>query len=363
MNRQLIRADTPIPEVPIHPATRAVLTIGHGWRRVFADSPLAPLLSHPSPIRRSGFDLDVMVRELRAEAEDVVSLTLVPVGGGLLPSYRPGSHLDLFLPSGRQRHYSLCGDPRDRSRYRIAVRLIRDGGGGSREIHEQLTAGAALRIRGPRNAFRMVNAPSYLFLAGGIGITPILPMVKDAARRGLPWRLVYCGRTRASMPFLAELKTCRGGTLDVRPDDECGHPEMSGVIASAHPRDAVYVCGPPPMIEAAHLAMRSLPNPARSLYSERFSPPSVLAGKPFTVELRRTGVKVEVGAEESVLAAVRRAVPGVPYSCQQGYCGSCRATVLAGEVEHRDTILDDAERDSSMLICVSRATGRLALDL
>jgi ferredoxin-NADP reductase len=271
----------------------------------------------------------------------------------------------VFLPSGRQRQYSLCGDPEDHSRYRIAVRLIRDGGGGSREIHEAVRAGDRLRIRGPRNAFRLVTAPSYLFLAGGIGITPILPMVKAVRSRGVAWRLIYVGRTRESMPFLDELAARRDGVVEVRPDDEHGgRPDIAAAVARARERDAIYVCGPPPMIDAAHTALRTAAHRhSRSLHSERFSAPPVQAGEPFTIELRRSGTTVEVGARETALAAIRRAVPEVAYSCQQGYCGSCRARVLAGEVDHRDTILDDTERDRSMLICVSRASGRLALDL
>ena len=355
----LIRGDDAVPEARVHPAMRAVLLGFAGYKKL-TTGPFAPLLSLPSPLRRNGFDIDVTVDAVEIVAEDVVSLTLVSPDGGDLPRWQPGAHLDVFLPSGRQRQYSLCGDPHDRRRYRIAVRLIRDGGGGSREIHEQLRAGDALRIRGPRNAFRMVDAPSYHFVAGGIGITPILPMVKAADAQGKSWRLIYTGRSRASMPFLDELAKLRGGDVQIRSDEELDRPTGPQLLTGVTAADAVYVCGPPPMLDAARAAFPTFIN---ELHTERFTPPPILGGKPFHVELRRSHTTVEVGATESVLAAVRHVLPEVAYSCQQGFCGSCKAPVLDGRVEHRDNILLDQERAESMLICVSRCDGPLVLDL
>ncbi|MFD4193718.1 PDR/VanB family oxidoreductase [Amycolatopsis thermoflava] len=314
------------------------------YRRVFAAGPVAPLLSRPNPVRRTGYDLDVVVRRVRQEAEDVVSLTLA---GDDLPAWQPGAHLDVFLPSGLQRAYSLCGDPAE-STYRIAVRRL---GAGSREMHA-LREGDGLRVRGPRNAFSLMgNAPSYLFVAAGIGITPILPMA-----RARPGRLVYLGRSRATMPFLSELDGA-----EVRPDDECGPPDLREILSLAEPGAAVYLCGPPPLMAPAQRILREL-NPTASLHTERFSPPVVEGGRPFEVHLRRSGRTVEVGAEESALSAIGR-VLDVPYSCRQGFCGTCKVRVLDGEVEHRDRLLTPSERGDAMLVCVSRATGRLVLDL
>ncbi|MFD2395736.1 PDR/VanB family oxidoreductase [Prauserella oleivorans] len=312
-------------------------------------------------MRHTGFDLDVVVRQRWREADGVVGLRLAPADGVPLPTWVPGAHIDLTLPSGRCRQYSLCGEPADRSAYRIAVRRI-PGGTGSGEIHDRLARGTPLRIRGPRNAFRLVDAPSYLFVAGGIGSTPILPMVRACARLGLPWRLVYLGRSRATLPFLDELAGY-GGRVDVRTDDEHGPPDIADLLPSAGPGAAVYVCGPPPLMAAAYRLLQRL-DPTASLHTERFSPPPVLGGRPFDVELRRTGTTVRVAADETALAAVRRALPGVAYSCRQGFCGTCRVRVLAGEVEHRDTRLPAADRETAMLLCVSRAArGRLVLDL
>ncbi|MVU83374.1 2Fe-2S iron-sulfur cluster binding domain-containing protein [Nocardia sp. ET3-3] len=325
------------------------------YKRVFVSGIAAPVLSPPNPVRRSGFELATVVEKLEWAAADVLAVTLRAADGRELPRWRPGAHVDVFLPSGRQRQYSLCGDPLDRGRYRIAVRLIPEGEGGSREVHEGLWVGDRVRIRGPRNAFTLVDAPSYLFVAGGIGITPILPMVKAAGDRG---RLVYAGRSRESMPFLDELPDA-----DIRPDDEVGPPDVAAIIARAEPGAAVYVCGPPAMLAAAQRCRFEL-DPTGSLHTERFSAPPVVDGRAFDLTLARTGRSVRVGADETALTAVRRVLPDVNYSCRQGFCGTCKVGVRAGAVDHRDRLLTHAERADRMLLCVSRAAGdALVLDL
>lgn len=325
------------------------------YKRVFVSGAAAQQLSRPNPVRRSGFDLELVVDEVVVEAQDVKSFRLRSIDGASLPAWRPGSHLDVFLPSGRQRQYSLCGDPRDRSSYRIAVRLIAGGGGGSLEMHQDVRRGTRLRVRGPRNAFAFVDAPSYLFIAGGIGITPILPMVKAAGPRG---RLIYLGRSRISMPFLRELPDA-----EVRPDEEFGVPDIAELIERAEPGAAVYVCGPPAVLTAAQRTTFSI-NPSGSLHTERFSARPVANGSEFDITLARTGRTIRVGAEETALAAIRRAVPDVAYSCQQGFCGTCKTRVQVGAIDHRDRTLPDGERADYMLTCVSRAAGdALVLDL
>ena len=342
---------------------KALARGARAYSALFAASPAAPYLSRAHPVRRTGFDLPLVVTQVTREAEDVRSFTLQRHDAGQLPVWVPGAHLDVFLPSGLQRQYSLCGDPADRSRYRIAVRRIADGGGGSLEMHGAVAEGETVTVRGPRNAFTFIDADAYLFIAGGIGITPILPMVRATAARGARWSMVYTGRSRASMPFLDELGDLPGGKLHVLPDDEFGIPDMAALLSQAEPGAAIYVCGPPPMIAAARQLQPAL-NPTASLHSERFSPLPVVAGRPFDVVLARTGTTVRVGAEESALHAIRREVPEVRYSCQQGFCGTCRQHVLAGEIEHRDTKLRPEQRADSMLVCVSRAHGdALTLDL
>ena len=336
------------------PVLGAVAKGAAAYRHVFAASPLAPMLSRPKPVRRTGFDLDLVVAEVHREAADVVSIAFERPDGGDLPEWTPGAHLDVFLPSGVQRQYSLCGDHDDRTRYRIAVRRIPDGSG-SVEAHESVRAGATLHVRGPRNAFRLLTAPAYLFVAGGIGITPILAMYRAAVATGVPARLIYTGRSRDTMPFLDELT----GDVSILADDECGVPDVPALMSGLAPGTAVYLCGPPAMVDAAH---DCLP-PSVSLHTERFSAAPVVGGRPFTATLADSGVTVEVAADETLLSAVRRVKPGVAYSCQQGFCGSCKTRVLAGDVEHRDRLLLDDERADSMLICISRArTDHLVLD-
>ncbi|TLF60374.1 PDR/VanB family oxidoreductase [Nocardia cyriacigeorgica] len=326
------------------------------YKHLFVAGPVAPLLSRPKPVRRSGFELPMVLASSTMAAEDVRVLELRATDGGPLPAWTPGSHLDLVLPSGKQRQYSLCGDPADRYSYRIAVRRLADGGGGSVEIHDTLRTGDPIRVRGPRNAFSFVDAPSYLFLAAGIGITPILPMVQAAGARG---QLIYLGRSRTTMPFLDELPA----TAEVLPDDEYGGPRIAELIARSAPGAAVYVCGPPPVLAEAQRVFFEV-NPTGSLHTERFSAPPVLDGKPFDLTLARTGTTVRVDAAETTLTAIARAVPDVLYSCRQGFCGTCKVAVLAGAVEHRDRLLTAAEREDRMLTCVSRAAGHsLVIDL
>ncbi|GAA5078112.1 PDR/VanB family oxidoreductase [Nocardia iowensis] len=345
------------------PGLRLIASAADAYKRVFAEGDAAQLLSPPQPVRHTGYEFAVVIDRIESEADEVVSLILSDPDGGLLPAWTPGAHLDVVLPSGRQRQYSLTSDPADRRQYRIAVRYIADGGGGSREVHERLRVGDRLSVRGPRNAFPFIEAPQYLFVAGGIGITPILPMVAAAEQTGKRWRLMYLGRSRSRMPFLGELARLTGGDVVVRPDDEFGMPDPRMIFEQTPTGAAVYVCGPPPLAAAAREVL-SLHDPTASLHTERFSPVPVRDGAPFRIRLRRSGIEVDVASDESALAAIRRVLPGVAYSCQQGFCGTCRVDVLRGEVDHRDRFLLDADRDHGMLTCVSRACGtELDIDL
>ncbi|MCZ0210026.1 PDR/VanB family oxidoreductase [Streptomyces achromogenes] len=340
-------------------ATAAALLTRRALRRRVSASPLWPLPALDPPV--SGQSRPRPARLLLTAhetiADGVVRLRLEGPG---LPRWEPGAHVDLVLPSGLVRQYSLCGDPADTSAYTLAARLVADGRGGSREVHEQLTEGMELEVRGPRNRFPLVAAPAYVFVAGGIGITPLLPMLR-ALPDGTEWRLLYGGRTRASMPFLDEVAQLAGDRLTVVAEDEDGRPDLAALFAGTAEGTAVYCCGPEGLMAAVEQA---LPEGA-TLHLERFAP-GTAAGPDaaFEVELRRSGRTVTVPAGSSVLAAVRRELPGTAYSCEQGFCGTCQQRVLEGEVEHRDELLTDAERHDSMLICVSRARGdRLVLDM
>lgn len=309
----------------------------------------------------SAMTLTVTAREVVARDENVAALTFAAPGGGHLPAWQPGCHLDFHLPSGRRRQYSLCGDPADRSHYRIAVRAIPDGGGGSVEMHG-LRPGTTVTVRGPRNGFPFVGHGRALFVAGGIGITPILAMVRAARAAGMDWQFVYSGRSRESMPFLDEIESWDPARVFVRPDDEFGIPTAQDLLGRAPAGGAVYCCGPTPMLELVRTAFPA--TPATALHFERFGAPPVLDGTAFEVELAGSGEVLTVPADRSALDVIRERLPGVGYSCQQGFCGTCRVRVLGGTPEHRETRLSAAEQENEMLICVSRSAGeRLVLDL
>jgi ferredoxin-NADP reductase len=312
--------------------------------------------------------LEVVDRLVVAHDQHVVSLTLAAVDRKPLAPWHPGAHLDITLPSGRLRQYSLCGDPADRVSYRIAVRRIPDGGGGSIEVHDELPVGATVTTSGPRNAFPLA-VPGYgsptqrlRFIAGGIGITPILPMLGLAERLGIDWSMIYAGRSRESIPFLDEVARY-GDQVAVRTDDRNGIPAADDLLGECQDGTTVYACGPAPMLTL--IRDQLIGRDAVELHFERFAAAPVLDGRPFTVTLAATGRTLAVGADETLLSVLRRNDIGARYSCQQGFCGTCRSRVLDGEVEHRDALLTDSERaNGMMLVCISRAAGdRLVLDL
>ncbi|MGW1006935.1 PDR/VanB family oxidoreductase [Streptomyces sp. NPDC002520] len=302
-------------------------------------------------------------RELRVHtreyaAEGVVALTLVDPAGGPLPAWTPGAHVDLHLAGGTVRQYSLCSDPADLSRYRIGVLRVPDGRGGSRRVHDELHPGTLLAVSPPRNQFALVeDADEYILVAGGIGITPLLPMVRRLTALGRPWRMLYAGRSRTTMAFLRELPT-RNVTLV--PEDEAGRPDLARYLAP-HPAATVYACGPGGLLDA----VRDLhPGP---VHTERFTAaPATADGDAFTVVLARSGTEVVVPPGRSVLDAVRDAGVPAPSSCEMGICGTCETKVLSGTPDHRDDLLTPDERATgdSMMLCVSRsADARLVLDL
>lgn len=322
---------------------------------------------HPRRLPAVADRIAVTVRACRtvAEDQDVVELTLTSTTS--LPPWHPGAHIDVFLPSGRRRQYSLCGMPDNTHEYRIAVRRVVGGAGGSLEMHE-LRPGARLEISSPRNAFYLAlpgcgsDSARLRFIAGGIGITPILPMLRMAEASGVDWTMLYTGRHLDSLPFLDEL-ACYGERITVRTDDRDGLPAAGELLAGVDERTAVYACGPPAMITAIQ---RGLPDESTTeFHYERFSPPAVVAGQPFEIQLARSGEVIPVAADETALQAIRRLRPDVAYSCQQGFCGTCVQRVVDGAVEHREQLLSDAQHERGhMLVCVSRARGdSITLDL
>lgn len=300
-------------------------------------------------------------------AAGVVSVLLADQNGGALPRWEPGAHVDAILPGGIERQYSLCGDPADQHRWRIAVSLEADSRGGSRYVHEHLRAGDTVPIRGPRNNFPLVPADSYLFIAGGIGITPILPMVERAAMLRATWRLVYGGRSTGSMAFVDELARY-GGHVVLWPQDRLGLIDLPGILASPADGCRIYCCGPEGLIAAAE--QNSAHWPDGSFRCERFRPrePGTTDGSntPFDVYLADSDLTVHVGPDQTIADAVQAAGVDVLTSCREGTCGTCETRVIGGIPDHRDSVLTAEERaaNSTMMVCCSRSlTPRLELDL
>ncbi|OKK05229.1 PDR/VanB family oxidoreductase [Streptomyces sp. CB02400] len=307
-------------------------------------------------------DIELVVERREPAAEDVLVLTLRHPSGTELPAWEPGAHIDLVLGPGLERQYSLCGDPADRDRWRIAVLRERDGRGGSAHVHERVRPGDKVRARGPRNHFRLEPAGSYRFVAGGIGITPVLPMLAAAEAAGADWTLLYGGRTRASMAFTGELARY-GERVTLAPEDEAGLPALAPVLDGLPEGTLVYCCGPGPLLDAVEERC-----PAGVLRVERFRPTTQHSGeeREFEVVLARSGRTLTVAPDVSVLDMVRGAGVEVLYSCTEGTCGTCETEVLEGDPDHRDSVLTEEERAAgeTMLICVSRCRGRrLVLDL
>jgi ferredoxin-NADP reductase len=317
-------------------------------------------------------DLRLRVDRRTTGAEGVAVLELRDPTGAELPAWSPGAHVDLKLPGGMVRQYSLCGDPHDRTVWQIGVLREPDGRGGSAYVYDEVAEGQDIDVRGPRNNFELVPAPRYVFIAGGIGITPILPMAAAADEAGATWEFHYGGRTRTSMAFLdalevLESKTGHGLRVTLHPQDEVGLIDLARILGTPQPDTLVYCCGPEPLLKAVESVCAEWP--AGALHLERFAPKEqgerVLSGS-FEVELALSGQTLTVPPDKSILEVVEEAGVPVLSSCQEGTCGTCETPVLEGEVDHRDSLLTPEEQaaNDTMFICVSRAAcPKLVLEL
>ncbi|MFD6156247.1 PDR/VanB family oxidoreductase [Nocardia sp. NPDC060256] len=308
-------------------------------------------------------EIPVRVSARRDEAEGVFSLELAAAAGGELPSWTPGAHIDVAVGAAGVRQYSLCGDPAQSSHWRIAVLHEPSGRGGSHHLHSTALAGTVLRVSMPRNNFELVDCERYVFLAGGIGITPILPMLAAADASGARWSLYYGGRTRAHMAFADDLAN-RYPAAELLPQDEHGLLPLADILAG-HSDAAVYCCGPEPLLAAVEVegARQGL-----SVHLERFVPrPMEFApNESFEVRLASSGRTFQVGANQSIADVLERAGIGIVTSCREGTCGTCETAVLAGDIDHRDSLLtaDERARGNTMMLCVSRSRSDvLVLDL
>ena len=308
---------------------------------------------------------DLIVRERTPEADDVVSLRLADPTGAPLPVWQPGAHVDLHTPVG-PRQYSLTGDHRDSRVWMIAVRHEAAGRGGSAWVHEELAPGRRVRVSGPRNHFQLEPASAYVFIAGGIGITPLHAMIRDADRQGVPWHLIYGGRTRRAMAFADEL-TRFGPRVEILPEDSAGLLDVEAALKRLTTGSLLYACGPEPLLDALNdLCPRTRQGQLRfERFASRTSQQSV-SDHAFQVELAESKKTITVRPGQSILRACQAAGVEVFTSCEEGICGTCETPVIDGTVEHHDSILTDREREenATMMICVSRAQGgKLVLDL
>ncbi|WP_029151197.1 PDR/VanB family oxidoreductase [Microbacterium indicum] len=313
----------------------------------------------------SDVDRELVVTHRTELSGRVVALELAASNGRPLPAWQPGAHIDLVLGSGVERQYSLCSSPDARDSWRVAI-LREDGGRGGSAAAHRLAVGDRVRARGPRSNFALPPAGAgerVAFVAGGIGITPILPMVHAAARAGADWTLDYAAASRDALVLADELAGL-GDRVRLHVSDEGTRADLAEIVSGAAGAPIV-ACGPERLLAALE---DEVADPAQ-LHTEPFTaselPAPVWAG-PFEVEVASTGDVLTVSPDESVLEALERGGVFAVSSCREGTCGTCETVVIDGEVDHRDRVLTEGERETSpvMMVCVSRAAcPRLVLDV
>lgn len=317
----------------------------------------------PTATLVSELESEAVVSAVDSPAAGVIELTLRGADGGALPGWTPGAHIDVLLEPDLIRQYSLCG-PQQETSYRIAVLLSPESRGGSRGVHH-LTEGDTVRIRGPRNNFPMLASKAYVFIAGGIGVTPMLPMIEAAEAAGADWHLFYGGRSRESMAYADHLVQY-GDRVTVVAQDQQGLLDVPGILDQPRADTLIYCCGPEPLLSAVEEHSRGWP--AGALHLERFSAKVVEregADTDFEIVLQRSGRTIGVRKDQTVFEAMREADVSVLGSCLEGVCGTCEVGVLDGDVDHRDSVLEEEEQEAMdcMMVCVSRCKGtRLVLD-
>jgi len=312
----------------------------------------------------------LLVRAMRMEAQGIFSYELVDPQGQALPEVTAGAHVDVQLPGGQVRSYSLAGDPADRSCWLLGVLKETQGRGGSRAMHEQVRVGDGLKVGPLRNAFALANQAEHtVLLAGGIGVTPIKAMAHALVAQGASFELHYCARTPGHAAFVAVLQALvPPGQLHLHFDQ--GDPQqgldIAALLASPKPGTHVYACGPAGFMKACAEATAHWP--ADQVHAEHFKAPeapvSVGVEGGFEVRLMRSGATLQVGPDQTIVRAIELSGRRVPTSCLSGLCGACKVGYTEGEVDHRDYILNDDERKHCLTVCVSRATSKvLCLDL
>lgn len=312
----------------------------------------------------------LVLRIARADtvADGIRSFELISPTGQLLPAFTAGAHIRVRTPAGAVRKYSLCNDPQERDRYVIAVKRDSAGRGGSVSMADDASEGDEIAVSAPENAFQMSRgARRYLFIAGGIGITPILSMIRSLQDGDAKWQLIYLTRSANTTPFAAELKEL-GAASQIRIHHDQGDPaqalDLWPWLEKPQPDQHVYCCGPRPLMDA----VRDMSGhwSAGKVHFESFTDGSVARkdDHPFTVHLARSKKTLAVAVGQSILEAARDAGVQVASSCESGTCGTCRTKLIAGQADHRDMVLMPEEQSSQIMVCVSRAVGgELTLDM
>ena len=314
----------------------------------------------PAPLQRE--TRTMVVGSISPVADDVLAIRLLPLGGGQLPVWHPGAHITLHLPNGLERQYSLCGDPAERTHFDIAVLKTLTSEGGSEWIHSSLTPGMTLEVSGPHNHFELEPANEYLFIAGGIGITPIKGMIESLPERR-KWKLVYAGRSRTSMAFLDELLERYPDRIEVFASDE-NEGTLDVYALTSASKAEVYCCGPESLMSCVASFV-----PAERMHLERFialSRESIVPAAPIEVTCKKSKKSFVVDSDESILEALEENGLPIIGSCKKGVCGTCEVRVVEGKPIHLDSVMDDEEKDrlKVMYPCVSRAeSGKLVLDI
>ncbi len=315
--------------------------------------------------------LQAWVHTLSHEADDIISVDLRPAPDVVFPAFAAGSHIDLHLPNGMVRSYSLCNNSQERHRYVVGVLKDRASRGGSRCVHEQLRVGMRITISEPRNLFALhEDATHSVLVAGGIGVTPVLCMARRLKDLGKSFEFLYFARSRKSAAFVAEIEAL-GVPVTWHFDDEKGGPPDLKALLGKRPVTAsehYYACGPAVMLDNFEKTCAALGH--ANAHIERFTAVEVAAADDakttFTVELRRSGQMFEVTPDTTLHKRLIEIKADVPFSCEEGICGSCETKVLEGVPDHRDMVLTDAERatNKAMMVCVSGCkSDRLVLDI
>lgn len=307
--------------------------------------------------------LAVNVVARRSLAPGIAEFTLAPTAGGALPDFSPGAHITVETPSGAMRRYSLVNDGASPEAYVIAVKREPESRGGSASMHDEAQIGSALSIIPPENDFELVAAPRHLLIAGGIGVTPILAMARKLSAEGKPFRMIYCTRSAEDAAYLEDVRSLGSAIIHHDAGDRGKAYDFWDHFAEPGP-EHVYCCGPAGLMEEIKAVSGHWPE--GRIHFEDFKPVEIVRpdDAAFKVTLAKTGRTIEVPADRSILEALRDAGERTASSCESGTCGTCKCTLVEGDVDHRDMVLMDEEKRNRIMICVSRArAGDLVIDL